>query len=72
MKHEHILLNNLESKHSLVMKVGQFMKYYKRKNFIKELYEKCGLETSSKLFLIFKESSVKRNHEVVCADFDKF
>ena len=30
-KHEtrNILLNNLESKHSLVMKFGQFIEYYK-------------------------------------------
>ena len=26
---KHILLNNLGSKHSLVMKFGQFMQYYK-------------------------------------------
>ena len=51
---KHILLNNLGSKCSLVMKFGQFMQYYKK------LYEKCGLETSSRPFLIFKESSVKK------------
>ena len=28
--------------------------------FIKKFYEKCGLETSSRPFLIFKESSVKK------------
>ena len=57
-----ILLNNLESKLSLVMKVGKFMSYYKRKIFIKKKKkEKYGLETSSGPFLIFKESSVKRN-----------
>ena len=28
--------------------------------FIKKLYEKCGLETSFRPFLIFKESSVKK------------
>ena len=27
--------------------------------FIKKFYEKCGLETSSRPFLIFRESSVK-------------
>ena len=52
-------LNNLESKHSLVMKFGQFMYYYKIKIFTKKFYEKCDLETSSRPFLIFKESSVK-------------
>ena len=56
-----ILLNNLESKQSLVMKLGQFMKFYKRKNSIKNFYEKYDLETSLRPFLIFKESSVKNN-----------
>ena len=42
------------------MKFGQFMQYYKRIFFIKKFYEKCGLETSSRAFLIFKESSVKK------------
>ena len=56
---KHILLNNLGSKRSLVMKFGQFMQYYKI-IFIKKFYEKCGLETSSRPFLIFKESSVKK------------
>ena len=32
---KHILLNNLGSKHSLVIKFGQFMQYYKIKKFIK-------------------------------------
>ena len=32
-----------------------------KKNFIKIFYEKCDLETSSRPYLIFKESSVKRN-----------
>ena len=58
---KHILFNNLGSKHSLVMKFGQFMQYYKTKFFIKKLYGKCGLETSFKLFLIFKVFPVKRN-----------
>ena len=57
---KHILLNNLGSKRSLVMKFGQFMQYYKIIFFIKKFYEKCGLETSSRPFLIFKESSVKK------------
>ena len=30
------MLNNLESKHSLLMEFGQFMSYYKRKKIIKE------------------------------------
>ena len=55
-----ILLNNLISKHGLVMKFSQFKKYYKRKIFIKKkIFEKYDLETSSMAFLIFKESSLK-------------
>ena len=56
---KHILLNNLGSKCSLVMKFDQFMQYYKIIFFIKKFYEKCGLENSSRAFLIVKESSVK-------------
>ena len=40
--------------------------------FIKKLYEKCGLETSSRPFLIFKESSLKRFCGGQHADLDKF
>ena len=69
---KHILLNNLRSKRSLLMKFGQFMYYYKRKFFIKKLYGTCELETSSRLFLIFKESSVKGIWGDLLADLDKF
>ena len=48
------------------------MQYYERNIFIKKLYEKCGLGTSSKPFLIFKESSLKRFSIGVHADSDKF
>ena len=41
------------------MKFGQFMYNYKTNFFIKKFYEKCSLETSSRPFIIFKESSVK-------------
>ena len=54
------ILSNLGSKHSLVMKFGQFVQYYKIIFLIKKFDEKCGLETSSRPFLIFKESSVKK------------
>ena len=54
------ILKNLGSKRSLVMKFDQFMQYYKIIFFIKKFYEKCDLETSSRPFLIFKESSVKK------------
>ena len=39
---KHILLNNLGSKHSLVIKFGQFLQYYEAKFFIKKFYKKCG------------------------------
>ena len=49
---KHILLNNLGSKRKLVMKFDQFI--LQNIFFIKKFYEKCGLETSSRPFLIFK------------------
>ena len=36
---KYILLNNLGSKHSLLMKFGQFMAYYKIKIFIVMTFE---------------------------------
>ena len=60
MKLKHILVNNLGSKHTLEMKFGQVIQYYKINFFIKKFYEKFNLETSSKPFLIFKKSSVKK------------
>ena len=50
-KHEtrNILLNNLGSKHGLVMKFGQFMYYFQRKTFIKKLYKTYGPDTSSRI-----------------------
>ena len=57
---KHILLNNLGSKCILVIKFGQFMQYYKMIFFIKKFYERYGMETSSRSFLIFKKSSVKK------------
>ena len=54
MKLKHILLNNLGNKRSLEMKFGQFMQHYKITFFIKNLYKKCGLDTSSRHFLILK------------------
>ena len=60
-KHEtRNILNNLGSKHSLVIKFGQLREYDKIKFFIKNVFEKWGLETSSRPFLIFKESFVNR------------
>ena len=40
--------------------------------FINTFYEKCAPETSSRPFLIFKESSVKRFCGGQHADLDKF
>ena len=54
------------------MKFGQFMLYYKTKFFIKKLYEKCGVETSSRPLLISKEPSVKWFWVGQHADLDKF
>ena len=48
-------MNNLGSKHGLLMKFGQFMSYSKRNNLIKKFYKKCGLKTSSKPFCVCKE-----------------
>ena len=50
-KHEtrNILLNNLGSKHSLVMKFDHFM-YYQRKNLTKTFNEKCDLKASPSPF----------------------
>ena len=39
---------------------------------MKNFREKCGLETSSRLFLAFKESSVKKIWGGLHADLDKF
>ena len=52
---KHKTRNNLRSKHSLLMKFGQFMSYYKRKNFIKKFHQNCGLKTSSRPFFVCKE-----------------
>ena len=66
-----ILLSNFGSNHSLVMRFDRLMQYYKRKIFIKKLYEKCDLETISRPFLIFKEFS-KGIWGGLHTDLDKF
>ena len=48
------------------------MQYYKTKIFIKKSYEKCGVETRSRSFLIFKGFSVKTICEGQHADLGKF
>ena len=54
---KYTLVNNLESKHSLLMKFGQFMSYYKRKKFMKKFHQNCDLKTGSRLFCICYELS---------------
>ena len=60
-KHEirNILLNNLEKKQS-GNKIWPVYVILQNNFFYKKLYEKCGLETSPRPFLIFTESPVKR------------
>ena len=49
---------NLGSKHSLVIKLDQVLQYCtKKKKFIKNLYKKFDLETSSRSFRVYKELS---------------
>ena len=43
-----------------------------KKNVYQEFCEKCSLETSSTLFLIFKESLVHANSGGLHADLDIF
>ena len=45
---KYISVNNLGSKHSLLVKFGQFMSYHKSKNFIKIFCKNCGLKISSR------------------------
>ena len=58
------------------MKFGQFMLLMLQNNFFyQKLYEKCGLETSSRLFLTFKEPWKKDSKEVtvlIRTNFDSF
>ena len=54
---KYLSLNNLESKHSVLMKFGQFMSHYKRKNFIKKFSRSCSQKTSSRPFYVCKELS---------------
>ena len=51
LKHKiYILLKNLESKHSLLIKLVHFMSYSIRNNFIKKFYKNCSLETNSRFY----------------------
>ena len=40
---------------SLLMALGRFMSYCKRKHFVKNFYKNCGLKTSSRPFSVCKE-----------------
>ena len=71
-----MLKHETRSKCSLVIKFVQLMQYYKiiflSNNYI---YEKCGQETGSRPFLIFKESSKKDSVKVsilIWTNSDKF
>ena len=50
-------MNNLRSKHSLLMTFDQYISYYKGKNMIKKFYKSCNLKTSSTLFYFCKKLS---------------
>ena len=54
LKRKYISLNNLGSKYSLLMKFGQFLPHYKRKNFIKKYYKNCGLKQVQGPFVFAK------------------
>ena len=61
-KHEtrNILLNNLGSKRSLVMKFGQFMQYYKIIFLSKNATKNVAWKLVADPFKFFEESSVKK------------
>ena len=48
-------MSNLGSKHSPLMKFGQFMSYYKRKRFNRKLYQNYSLKTSPRLFFVLQK-----------------
>ena len=58
---QYLLLNNLGSKHSLLIKFGQFMSYYKRKYFIKKLQKNYDQEIRVRSFCVYKELSTISN-----------
>ena len=68
---KHILLKNLGSKCSLVMKFGQFMQYYKMIFLIKKLYEKHGLAFFNFQKTLCKKDSVKVSM-LIWTNFDRF
>ena len=70
---KHILLNNLGSKYSLVVRFGQLLWYYKKKIIIKNLHEQCDLETSFKtLPKILRGNKSEEVHLLILTNFDSF
>ena len=70
---KHILLNNLDSKYSLVVRFGQLLWYYKRKVIIKNLHEQCDLETSFKtLSKILRGNKSEEVRLLILTNFDSF
>ena len=71
---KYILLNNLGSKHNLVMKFGQFIQHCKRKLFIKNLIKMWA----GNYFLVFNFQRIlwkMGNEEVyvlIWTNFDSF
>ena len=52
------------------MTFGQFMSYYRSKNFIKKFYKNCGLKTSSRPFCVCKElSTLLLENEIFAASY---
>ena len=64
---KHILLNNLGSEQS----GNKIWPEYYKINFIKKIYEKCGLETSSRSFLISRNPLQKGFWGGLHADLNK-
>ena len=52
---KYILLSNLGSKHSLLMKFCQLCHITKKRKFIKKFYKKYSTKTSTRPFCIYKE-----------------
>ena len=53
---KHILLNNLESKYSLLMMFVQFMSYYTKKKTMKKTHKNCDQKASSRHFFFLKHN----------------
>ena len=58
IKQEINFMNNLGSKHSLLMKFRQFVSILQKKTLIEKFYKNCGLKTSPRPFRVCKELSI--------------